>query len=162
MKGQLPLDYVIALLLFIVFIGFIFIQSRTYTPTYLRELRLQKWRAEAYQISEMIINDQGEPSNWESSQDVKRIGFASNSYQLNNLSMAKIRKFNTICKGFNGYANATSLIATENDFALIIRNETTVLVNCTSPNAPKALAAEIVRIVYFDDRTYGMLSLKIW
>jgi len=65
MKGQISfVEYIVSITIFITFAVFFFYNLLSFMPTYLNEIRNERVRSEAYQISELLINDLGEPVNW--------------------------------------------------------------------------------------------------
>jgi len=68
MKGQLSfVEYLVSFLVFITFISYFFLRIINETPIFLNEIRNERIRAEAFQLSEILVNDPGEPINWETS-----------------------------------------------------------------------------------------------
>ena len=67
MKAQISfVEYIVSFSIFSVFVAYLFFRLLSYMPAYLNELRGEKLRSEAYQLSEFLINDLGEPLSWAS------------------------------------------------------------------------------------------------
>ncbi len=64
MKGQFSVEYIIAITLFVSFVFYIFFNMLKYLPAYSGAVSAEFVRSEAYQISELLLNDQGEPTVW--------------------------------------------------------------------------------------------------
>jgi|GEM_PF-1696293 hypothetical protein len=64
MKAQASFEYYFSLVLFIMFATYIVFQTISITSVYRREIRNRLLKTEAYQISELLVNDLGEPINW--------------------------------------------------------------------------------------------------
>jgi hypothetical protein len=64
MKSQLSMEYYISLTIFILFIGYIFFQLILRSPQFIMEVENERLRSESYQISELLVNNPGEPINW--------------------------------------------------------------------------------------------------
>lgn len=164
MKAQLSIDYIVSLIIFIGFVFYIFLQLLSYGPPYISEIEKQRLRSEAYQISELLINDPGAPLDWNSTK-VNRTGLSdSTKNKTNVLSINKINNFTQICNGSNDYNRMKSLIDTEYQFSieLINRASSQLLINCTPPQPiAKAVKAEIRRTVAFG-LGYGELIVRMW
>lgn len=66
MKGQISfVEYLAALSVFIASIVFIAYQIINFVPAYLKAANDERIRINAYQISELLINDPGNPVDWE-------------------------------------------------------------------------------------------------
>jgi len=63
-KAQFSVDFYIALITFVLLISYISFQVLTFSPLYTKEINTQRLRAEAFQISEILVNDFGEPKDW--------------------------------------------------------------------------------------------------
>jgi len=64
MKAQASFEYYFSLVLFVMFATYIVFQTISVTSVYRREIRNRLLKTEAYQISELLVNDLGEPINW--------------------------------------------------------------------------------------------------
>lgn len=170
MKGQFSIDFYISFIFFIMFVIYLFFQISKIIPNYLNEVNVQTLRSEAYQISELLINDLGEPKDWnilpeDQRNKIKRIGLLDETQNKTNLiSQTKATALNTICNSADGYEMIKSKIATDYQFSLIlinrVNNET--LINCFVSGAmTKPIRVDMRRIVAFDN-SYGELILQMW
>lgn len=169
MKGQLSIDYYISLIVFVVFVTYLFFQLLRFTPLYLHEINSQRLRSEAYQISELLINDPGEPSNWHEANesDVKRIGLSDHSMnKTNTLSYPKIMSLSIYdCSEPAEYNKIRNWLGTEDEFSLLLINrvDDTTLLNCF-PSQVKSgvIRVDVGRIVAIGQNSYGELTLQLW
>jgi hypothetical protein len=165
MKGQLTFDVFIALFIFIGIVVYLFFQILTITPSYLNEINKERLKSEAYQISEILINDPGEPINWDALgiNQIKRIGLSdSNQNKTNLVSLSKTQKLNETCSNYN---LVKSKLGISDDFSIVIVKKltNTVIVNCTSTSTKSGRTKIVVkRLFAFDDSTVGELKLKVW
>ncbi len=166
-KAQFSLEYYISLLTFVIFVTYLLFQIQVLTPAHLRETKIQILRLEAFQVSELLLNDGGEPSNWHLQPDanIKRIGLSSLSSQ-NLLSVAKIVALDAKCKN-SGFVSLYNWLGMQNQFYLTIRDSDGTLVN-TEKNCPPSseigtqAAVVMTRVVTFDSGKTGNLTLTVW
>lgn len=122
-------------------------------------MKRQTTFSEAYLISEILVNDVGEPANWYSLQinQIRRIGLLNESLNKTNVvSITKTRMLNTTCN--YDYRTFKQLLDLKNDISLIVYIGNNVLVNCTRPVGERV--AKINRIISFDNGSYG--EMIIW
>jgi hypothetical protein len=97
MKGQLSMEVIVCMAVFIIFVSYLFFQILGIKPFYIQQIKAERIRAEAYQISELLINDPGEPIDWTTT-NVKRIGLLDHAYNLTNLiSWLKVGNLSSLC-----------------------------------------------------------------
>lgn len=171
MKGQFSVDYYVSIILFVLFVVYILFQLTRFLPTYIDEIKDQRIRTEAYQISELLINDPGYPGDWENlgeSQraDIKRIGLSNTTQNKTNLiSVKKINSLNSLCGSVNGYNILRGAIGTDYQLSIILVDKTTggILVNCIPPEQlVRATRVDFRRIVSTGQNSYGELILQLW
>jgi len=166
MKGQLSMDIIVAMIIFIGFVIYVLFQVFLSTPAYRSQLTSERMRSEAFQISEILINDPGDPINWESLSDgqINRIGLSNpQQNKTNYVSLSKANKLNTICS--NNYNLVKSKLGITDRFSLVV-NKTTggtnvVICNPSQPSTSPSKAI-IKRIFAFDDGSVGNLVLQVW
>lgn len=164
MKGQFGIEQLISLSIFITFVAYFFFQFLSLRPAYLKEVKNERIRAEAYQVSELLINDPGYPISWTLDPDqTKRVGLSDESFNKTNLlSSAKISMFNSQCS--SDYNKVKKWIGSDYDFSIFLTDKSTGIlkINCYPPNmAPKGINVTVRRIVAFDS-SYGELVLQMW
>lgn len=143
LKGQISFaEYLVSIIVFLSFTAYFAAQLLYFFPTYLTQLRNEEVRSEAYQISELLINDPGSPINWQNyiqstPSTVQRIGLNDENQNLTNVvSTSKIYNFNAACNG-NGYSSIKSLLGTSHDFSVLIN-----IFNITSGNIVSTLLCQ--------------------
>ena len=169
-KGQVSIEYIVSLILFIVFISFFFVQLLNQQPIYMREIRTETIKSEAYQISEMLVNDAGYPIDWilpfgggPQPNAVQRIGFSSNLNKTNLLSKNKINLIGPTCN--RGYDFVKNKIGAEDDFSLFVYQQPgniPILACYPSVIILRDINITFKRPVTFDDGNYGELVLQMW
>lgn len=164
MKSQLSIEYYVSLTIFILFVGYIFFQLILRSPQYMIEVENERLRSESYQISELLINDPGQPINWNQA-NVKRIGLSSNLNMTNLLSTVKISSLQSICN--SDYEKIRKSLGTEYFISIDLVNMTSgeneKLIACTSPvSVTKKTKTSITRIVALDSGDLGELTLQLW
>lgn len=168
-KAQLSFDFYFALVVFVVFISSVFFKLITFFPFYSSEITNQIIRSEAYQISEILINDVGYPGNWYdgdkvSITDIKRLGLSDEiKNKTNILSTSKITAFDTLCKT-EGHDKILELLDIKDGFWVLLKriDPPGVLIECSQEESVTKARADITRIVAFDDGSFGELRLSVW
>jgi len=144
------------------FIGYIFFQLTITSPHFIRESKNEILRIEAYQISELLINDPGKPIDWPT-KPVERFGLSSNVNKTNLLATDKVSAFHSNCN--SDYENVSRLIDTEYHFSidLIDKDSGQKLIEC-KPSIPikKDITATVTRIVSLDSGKVGELTILLW
>lgn len=168
-KAQLSLEYLIILIIFVIFVSYFIIQLQLQKPLYIREVMAERLRSEIYQTSELLINDPGYPVDWNNDlSSVKRLGLSdANVNMANFLSIDKINEIGENCKP--GYAKIKEWLGSEYDFSLYLIDKSDnnkFLIFCyPSEIKTKGFNATITRYVTFDkdaSRHYGELVIYMW
>jgi len=170
MKAQISfVEFLTSMIIFIAFVGYFSIQILMFVPNYINQIKSERLRSEAFQISELLINDPGQPLDWNLNfANAKRIGFSDQlSNKTNLLSGAKISVFNTKCQ--ENYGNVKNLMGIDHDFSLILIDANTgglEIRNCRPATATiRQVNTTIRRVVAYDDGgvvKYGELILQVW
>lgn len=176
-KGQFNVEFFTVLILFVGFASYFSTKLMGIGPIYIKEANKAIVRAEAYRISEMIINNPGVPSDWDVLVDIgeddqiKRIGLSDHLQNRTNLlSDDKINNISVLCDGSEGYEEIKSLIGAEHDFLMMLTELTGELgelrIDCGSTEFGEN-AALIKRLVVFDSENdgeldYGELVVQVW
>jgi hypothetical protein len=156
MKTQVGFEQFAALSLFVVSVLFLIYELISYYPNYINEIRRQALLVEAYQISELLINDVGEPANWNSF-NVKRIGLLDESLNITNVvSILKVSYANDICN--SDYNRFKTLLDLKNDINFVVYLEGSLIANCSKAVGEKI--AKMSRIISFSNKSYG--EIIIW
>jgi hypothetical protein len=158
-KAQIGFEQVFSLSLFVFSVTYLIYQLLSYYPSYIGEMRRESIFSEAYQISEILVNDYGDPISWYSLPlaQIKRIGLLNESIGKSNvLSLIKISKANEICN--LNYQKFKQLLDLKNDISFIVYLNNNVVASCTRPFGERVV--KVNRIVAFDNGSYG--ELVIW
>ncbi|MBS3054940.1 MAG: hypothetical protein J4452_00410 [Candidatus Aenigmarchaeota archaeon] len=170
MKGQLNLEQIVAMTLFIAFSSYVFFTVFNLVPRYTSEVRSERLRSEAYQMSELLINDPGSPANWDKSVKPSRLGLSDETANLTNfISKSKVAALAGNCSAPNyaGFSQVGQWLGTDRQFSLLIlsRNCAITGVDCR-PNASvfrsSPINISIRRFVAFDNTCYGELDMEVW
>jgi hypothetical protein len=171
MKAQFSIDYYVALIIFILLTTYISFQVLAFSPLYTKEINSQRLKSEAFQISEILINDAGQPVNWENVDEnsIKRIGLSNESLNYTNfLSTKKILTLASLignpCSQL-GYEKIKSWLGIQDSFSFSLINKTsgTTILSCSpEQRVARELVANISRVVAFDSGDYGILNLEVW
>ncbi len=162
LKGQMGLEYYVSLVLFVMFVAYLVFQVLGISPQYMSELTNERIKSEAYQVSELLINDAGEPLNWYTSTP-KRIGLSSNENRTNLLSQEKITALNAACQ--SDYESVKRLIDIDSDFSITLTNLVSgnKLIDCQPPSSIiKKSKASITRIASLPDNSFAEITIQMW
>ena len=176
-KGQFNVEFFTVLILFVGFAAYFSTKLMGIGPIYIKETNKAIVRAEAYRISEMIINNPGVPSYWDVLVDIgeddqiKRIGLSDHLQNKTNLlSDDKINNISVLCARPGGYNEIKSLIGAEHDFLIMLTELTGEpggpRIDCGSTEFGEN-AALIKRLIVFDSENdgeldYGELVVQVW
>jgi hypothetical protein len=158
-KAQIGFEQVFSLLLFVFSVTYLIYQLISYYPSYIGEMRRESIFSEAYQISEILVNDYGDPASWYSLSldQIKRVGLLNESIGKSNvLSLIKISKANEICN--LNYQKFKQLLDLKNDISFVVYLNNNIVASCTRPFGERVV--KVNRIVAFDNGSYG--ELVIW
>ena len=121
MKAQLTLEYMISLVLFIGIVIYVYLSYSANIPSFIGEVFKEDARVKAYQLSEILVNDLGEPASWNKN-SVERIGLSDENFNKTNLiSNVKITELSGFdCSIQNDYNELKSLFALDREFSIVI------------------------------------------
>lgn len=165
MKAQISfVEYIVSFSIFSVFVAYLFFRLVDYMPIYLNELKGEKLRSEAFQLSELLVNDPGEPLDWQTKPDssVKRIGLSSNENKTNYISADKVNRLSASCAG--NYDLVKGWIGADYQFSIIVSSKSgspSAVCNPISTTV-RGVNATIKRFVAFDTESYGELIVYVW
>jgi len=149
-------------MIFIGIIGYIYLSYSANIPKFVEEVRKEDIRSKAFQLSEILVNDPGQPKNWNEGGTIKRIGLMDqNSNRQNLISKKKVEKLDTDFDCDTDYDELQDKLAMNRTFSLIIFNITDdgkrePIYTCTPPSVVGTINAKIIRIVVLNDS--GTLS----
>jgi len=162
-KGMFNVEYLTVLTLFIIFSTYFTFRMMEQKPAYVAEVQREIFRAESYRLSEMLVDDAGEPANWQTLAEggIKRIGLSDESKNVTNLvSEAKLLKMEQMCGA--DYAAVKRLVGGQHDFSLVRIDSSGVLETVCWPGATGDVKASITRFVAFSTGDYGQIVLQMW
>jgi len=117
MKGLVTIEFIISVSVFVATVAFLaFNIISSISPLHESSVNEIK-RSEAYQISQLLIFDRGEPDNWnENLNNIVRIGLSSEEpYKI---SSDKLQKLNDTCR--DDYEKLKNLLSISNRSYIII------------------------------------------
>ena len=161
-KGLFNVEYLTVLIMFIIFSTYFTFRMMEQKPAYIAEVQREIFRAESYRLSEMLVDDAGEPANWRALAGTKRIGLSDESKNVTNLvSEAKLLAMEQMCAGA-GYAAVKRLVGGQHDFSLVRIGSNGVPETVCWPGATGDVKASITRFVAFSTGDYGKIVLQMW
>lgn len=168
-KGQVSAEFYIALLAFIGVLAYISFQLFQTVPASSANAREEAIRIEAYQISELLVNDGGHPLNWETRPlaEIRRIGLSDSEKNITNyLSRAKIDRLNAICASPTGYQDVRNILAIQNEMSITfiehaLPSDTTWICKSTV-TTNKKITFNVSRTVSIDGTAFGEIIVEVW
>ncbi len=153
-KAQLTIQYLASFILFVGIVILIYLSYSTNIPRFVEEVGKENTRSKAYQLSEILINNPGGPSNWNNINNVKRIGLSDeNQNKTNFISYTKVEQLKgLVCQNDADFKEIQEKLALNRSFSIFIFNITDngnrdLLYNCSPSLFPKTVInATIKRI----------------
>jgi len=164
-KGQFNVEYLTAFGIFALVMLYSYTSISNFIPAYLQRVEEQKVKADAFYLSEVLLNDPGEPPNWLDPQLASRIGLLDEKSMLTNvLSLEKVKSF--CSKGVEVVKQKTGM---DEDFVVILidKDPGNVFgtITCGSDPANYRLMASVSRNFMYLNQThrgYGEMVVKVW
>jgi hypothetical protein len=148
MLGQIRIEFIAGILIFAIIITFVVSQTNITFSNLLTDSKADVLKAKAFNAITILVEDVGEPSNWNPS-NVERVGLAYEPYSL---SINKINTLSSNCGLLDNFALKS--------YRLKIYNSTDLILFCgidiTEP--PAAFEVKYVEI----EGDYGNVSLELW
>ncbi len=160
-KGQFNVEYFVVLMVFLIFSLYFAFRLIEFYPEYLKNVKEEILRSDAYRLSEILINDDGEPAAWAGLPlgSIKRIGLSLESLDdYNLLSSSKVADLETKCQ--SSYETVKKLVGATHDFYIFV-NDTNNVYECNSLPAVENVAV-VRRVVAFENGNYGKLIVYMW
>ncbi len=169
LKGQLTVQYLASFIFFIGLVIYIYFAFSANLPAFIDEVRKEDTRSKAFQLSEILLNDPGEPKDWWKSTipNIKRVGLSDeNSNKQNVINFNKV-----INLSISSLCNPTSFtiaqkLALNRPFSISIFNisqidgQRNLITQCISPIFPKTIInSTIKRITTLNNTQTGRLEL---
>lgn len=169
-KGQLSVDFYIALVVFLGFLAYITFQLFQTVPASSANLKEESIRIEAYQISELLVNDGGHPLNWETRPlaEIRRIGLSDSTKNItNNLFRSKVSQLNTICSTPTGYNDVKQKLDVKDEISITLIEHTlpidTTWVCRSSAPSNKKTSFNVSRTVLIGGTSYPTeIIVEVW
>jgi hypothetical protein len=169
-KGQINIEYIVSLTVYITLATYIAFQLSQQTPIYLRAVREEYVKSETYQLSELLTNNVGEPENWytlwpSAPNNIKRLGL-SEGIKTNVLSVEKIDALDEICSSdYNDVVDMLGIDTEDYQISIFVKDITNdiILLDC-SPTVITAGGSieSIRRTVALGSGDYGELIIQTW
>ena len=170
-KGQLSADFYIALVAFLGFLAYITFQLFQTVPASSANVKEETIRIEAYQLSELLVNDGGHPVDWQAKPlaDIKRIGLSDTTKNMiNSLSREKADRlfkgfglFPAICANYNDVRGLLD-IRDEASFTLIEHKSPDEVFTCKSSESKKT-SFNVSRTVLISGTSYpSEIIVEVW
>lgn len=127
LKAQLTIQYLASFIFFVGLVVYVYFAYSANLPRYVEEVEKENIRSKAYLLSELLINNPGEPENWDevAMQNWKRLGFADqHSSKQNLISKSKIDVFNNNfdCSNPSSFSHFQELVGMRRPFSFYIFN----------------------------------------
>jgi len=170
MKGQISFaEFLVSLLIFVGFTFYIYFQLISFMPAYLFQISSERMKIEAWQISELLVNDLGNPINWGDGSigpaQIKRVGLSDQNFNKTNyVSLTKANRLDVLCR--NDYSQVKNWIDIDRQFSFLLLDKNTgnVIIDCKPPSAyTPRINATMNRFVAFSTGTnIGELIVQVW
>jgi hypothetical protein len=170
LKGQLTVQYLASFIFFIGLIIYIYFAFSANLPAFVEEVGKEDTRSKAFQLSEILLNDPGDPKDWwnEPLSSINRTGLSDENSNKNNLiSKHKVDRLGELCNSPSGnFKNVTQKLAFNKSFSIHIFNvsqssgQRNLIMSCVDPDLPKtSINATIRRITVLNNTDTGNLEL---
>ncbi|MEM5778604.1 MAG: hypothetical protein QXD43_02160 [Candidatus Aenigmatarchaeota archaeon] len=158
MLGQIRIEFVIGIVIFVLVIFFIVTQTNILFSSLLLDSRTDTLKAKASNAIKALVEDKGDPPNWNETDisNIKRIGLAEEPYKL---SKSKILNLSYNCSNSDVYKNLLWNFDLK-AYRLKIYNSTHEILFCGF-NSLEPPAVIEVRYVYIDN-DFGKITLELW
>jgi len=167
-KGQLSADFYIALVVFLGFLAYITFQLFQIVPASSANVKEEYIRIEAYQISELLVNDGGHPLDWDTKtlEKIKRIGLSDSvKIRTNYLSRQKIDQFKKICVTDGNYQAIKDKLDIQDELSVtfVEHADPDITWVCkSSVPTNKKISFNVNRIVSIDGASFGEIIVEVW
>lgn len=165
MKAQLSFDFYFSIVVFIIFVSSLFFKLITFLPLYSEEITSQRLRSEAFQLSEILVNNVGYPGNWYAdAANVKLMGLSEETKNKTNLvSLSKITALKNLCQ--SDFNKVLKIMDVSDGFSVLLANRSVdppqELLGCLPADVTGRGRTEVKRIVAFGS-DFGELTVQVW
>jgi hypothetical protein len=150
-KAQLTIQYLASFIFFISLVVLVYLAYSANIPKFVKEVERENIYSKAYQLSEVLINNYGDPVDW-TANNVNRIGLSDHySKKPNLIHKEKIEELATFYTN-NGFSGIQKKLAMNTSFSIFIFNitengERMPLFDCSPAAFPRgAVNATVKRI----------------
>jgi len=163
------MEYLTVLIIFVMFSSYFAFKLLEQKPVYLEEVKNEIYRSESYRLSEILINDPGEPLEWHDVGGTLRVGLSNHTEnKTNHVMEEKIERLGELCGVVDGYSNVKKLLGASYDFSITITDlsrelpeETFESVQC-QPSSVGDVKSSIKRLFSFGSGYYGEVRVSVW
>lgn len=150
MKGQIKIDFIIALIFFAIMIFYIGMQINNALVSSISDSKLDTMKSQANSILKIMVSTEGSPKNWESlpENQIVRIGLASSPHGI---SQSKLNALKNNCNLMNKFGGI--------NYRLTISAGNSILLSCGYGGPRVTSKAEMP---VFANGAYGKAVLEMW
>lgn len=165
MKAQLSFDFYFSIVVFIIFVSSLFFKLITFFPLYSEEITSQRLRSEAFQLSEILVDNVGYPGNWHTdAANAKLLGLLDETKNKTNLvSLSKITALKNLCQ--SDFNKVLQIMDVSDGFSVLLAKRSVdppqELLGCLPADTTGRGRAEVKRIVAFGP-DFGELTVQVW
>ena len=149
MKGQIKIEFIFSVAFFGIILFFAATQILNMNSITRTDSDADRLKAKASSILNILIENPGNPSNWETGGEIKRIGLASKPYVL---STSKISSLQTNCELMEKFEIS--------GYALSIKVQNKELLFCGYRNVSPVIAVTEKDVLI--GNAFGNVSLGLW
>ena len=166
LKAQLTVEYLASFITFIGLIIFIYFTYSGNIPGFIEEVNKEDVRSKAYQLSEILVNNPGEPIDWDNGATwPKRIGLSDENFNKTNL--ISLDKVVLLQQGCNlDYEKVKRILGLNKSFSIYVFNisqsdgDRDSSWKCTTPELIRtAINTTVRRITVLNNTETGRLEL---
>jgi len=125
-KAQLTIQYLASFIFFIGLVVLVYLGYSANIPTFVKEVEKEDTYSKAYQLSEILVNNPGQPRNWNNI-NVERLGLSDENFNKTNLiSYNKIQQISSknCYLNINDFKFFQNKLAMNRSFSIFIFNIT--------------------------------------
>lgn len=155
------MEYFVSMIIFLTFTLYFALKLVDFYPRYIQEVSSEIDRSDAYRLSEMLINDDGSPTDWDVTGSPERIGLSDQGQNKSNmLSVSKINEMQSLCAA--DYSSVKDLVGSSNHFYLTVEDMYGPLsMQCGLLPMSESVAV-VTRVVALDNGNYGKVTIQVW
>ncbi len=163
------MDFYVALIVFLGVLAYVSFQLFQTVPATYTNVKEESLRIDAYQLSELLVNDGGYPLDWDTRPlaEIKRIGLSDSTKSITNyLSRSKIDRLKTICETPTGYQDVKNILDIQNEMSITFIEHTlpvdSMWICKSSLPSNKKTAFNVSRTVTIDGTAFAEIIVEAW